>query len=246
MNPTHEAIFRKAMRSKNQGAVLRVASVFERIGDHNKARTLYRRALPHHRALPHFKFQFGASVRGTPIAGTDGAVIPPGRYWLNIVGTPQYSGEVKRSKWLNFTMDHPEVIEEKREYSGTADNLILTVFFTIPPTATNYGLPGVHFPTSILGFPTIAGPAQSLADTSSRPPQMTSLEAIAEIPNLLGQGVQSGVQYTAETLGKAAGHAAKGVSEGLGGIPTKTLVLMGIGAIVGLALLNRLTLPKFV
>lgn len=232
---TSEAIFQKATVSTKPKAILEVARAFEALGATDKAWQLYNRAyMLRHRPN---QFGFGASVRGTPIAGTDGAVIPPGRYWLNI---PKYNTDVKRSKWLNFTMDHPEVKEEKREYSGTADNLIMTVFFIIPPTANNYGLPGVHFPTTILGFPTIADASvKSAADTIKRPSPMTSLEALAETPALLGQGIQSGVQYTAETVGKAA----KGVTEGLG-LSNTTLVVMGVGLVVGLVLLNRLMIPR--
>lgn len=229
MNP-NQAIFLKAMVSMRPEAIIEVARAFEALMVHDKAEYLYQRASTLHH------FGFGAMARGTPIKGTNGAVIPPGRYWIDVVN------DEKRKAWVNWTMDKPEVTIEKTEWSTDADaqHVVSTVIFTIPSTATNYGLPGVFFPTNILGFPTIAGAAvQSMADTVQRPAPMTSLEALAETPALLGQGIQSGVQFTAETIGKAA----KGVTEGLGISPTK-LVLIGLSALVGYSLLNRLMLSR--
>jgi len=230
MNTQHETIFQKAMTSVKPEAIIEVAQAFEALMVHDKAQYLYQ----HASALQHFGF--GAMARGTRIEGTNGAVIPPGRYWIDVVN------DEKRKAWVNWTMDKPEVTIEKTEWSTDADaqHVISTVIFTIPSTATNYGLAGVFFPTNVLGFPTIAGATiQGKADTVKRPAPMTSLEALAETPTLLGQGIQSGVQYTAETIGTAI----KGIGQGLG-IPTSTLAMMGIGLIVSLVLLNRLMIPR--
>lgn len=234
MNPQYQAIFLKAMASMKPEAIIEVARAFEALRATDKAWQLYNRAY----ALRHRgHFGFGAMVRGTPIKNTDGAVIPPGRYWVSI---PHMNEDKNLKKWVNFTMDHPEVTIEKEEWSGNADNLIKTVIFIIPSTATNYGLPGVHYPTQVLGTPNTADVTiKSQADTIKRPPPMTSLEALAETPSLIGQGIQSGVQFTAETIGKAA----KGVTEGLG-ISSTQLVLIGLSALVGLSLLNRFMLPR--
>jgi hypothetical protein len=217
MNPQYESIFRKAMVSQNSQAVLRVARAFEDMND-------IRGTLLRERILT---VGFGAMARGTPIKGTDGAVIPPGRYWQDIIG------ETHRSKWLNFTLDHPEVTVEKTEWSGPAENLVMSVIFLIPPTANNYGLPGVHYPTNVLGFPTIADTTvQGVKDTVQRPPPMTSMQALAETPNIIGQ-----------TVGKAVSETAKGISQGLG-VSTSTLVMAGIAGIASLILLNRFMMPK--
>jgi len=233
---SYEAIFQKAMVSVKPEAIIEVARAFEALMVTDKAWYLYQRVHMLQQWGQGQHFGFGAMARGTPIKGTNGAVIPPGRYWIDVVN------DEKRKAWVNWTMDKPEVTVEKTEWSTDADaqHVVSTVIFTIPSTTTNYGLPGVFFPTNILGFPTIADATiQGKADTVKRPAPMTSLQALAETPALLGQGIQSGVQYTAETIGTAV----KGIGQGLG-VTTSTLAMMGIGLIVSLVLLNRLMIPR--
>jgi hypothetical protein len=232
MNTLHETIFQKAMVSQRPEAILEVARAFEASMVPDKACQLYNRVY----TLRHqVQVAFGAMARGTPIKGTNGAVIPPGRYWIDLID------DAKRKVWVNWTVDKPEVTIEKTEWSTDADaqHVISTAIFTIPSTTSNYGLPGVFFPTNSLGFPSIADTTiQSKADTVKRPAPMTSMEALAEVPSLLGQGVQSGVQYTAETIGQAA----KGVGQGLGLSPTN-LIMIGVAALATLVLLNRFMIP---
>jgi hypothetical protein len=183
---------------------------------------------------------FGAMARGTPIKGTNGAVIPPGRYWIDLVD------DTKRKTWVDLTVDKPEITIEKSEWSADVPGHVIEhIIFSVPSTASNYGLPGIFFPTQIIGFPTLAGSASnpyavhSKADTVQRPSSMTHAEAMTEIPDLFAKGLQHSVEYVAETAGKAASSAAKGV-----GLGTSTLALIGVGTLVGLFLLNRLMIPS--
>lgn len=213
MNPQHEAIFRKALASIKPKAIMEVARAFEGL-DNVKAWQLYQRAYGLGQA-----FAFGAMARGTVVQGTNGAVIPPGRYWLDVVSQ-------HRQAFDDWKKDKPEVHVETSEED--TDTNMLSVIFTIPAMANNYGLSGVFFPTQVLGFPTIAPPnVKSKADTIQRPDPTTSADVLAEM---------------AAAMGKAAGAAGKGAGSALG-ISTTTLVLIGVGTLFGLFMLNRLMMP---
>ena len=221
MNAQHEAIFRKAMVSGRPQAILGVARAFHDMGDFTRANVLHERA----RTMTwivgvNCNVGFGAMARGTPVKGTNGAVVPPGRYWLDVVsGHRQAFDDWKKGK--------PEVKVETTE--DDTDSNMLFVIFSIPSTANNYGMPGVFFPTQVLGFPTIAGPTvQSKQDTGSVPDAETSTEVLSDITG---------------AIGKALGSAGKGASEGLG-ISTTKLAMIGGGVIIALVLLNRLMMPR--
>lgn len=222
MKAQHEEIFRKAMVSNKPQAILEVGRAFHALGDFRKAKILHERAVT-------MTWTFGAMSRGTPIDGTNGAVIPPGRYWIDLVN------QEKRKAWVNWTIDKPEVTVEKSEWMASdPEHVIETVIFSIPSTANNYGLPGVFFPTKVLGFPTIAEPEviKSKADTVQRPPPLTHLDAVSEVPGVLSEGLQSGVKYTAETVGKAAGSLASGIGQGFGLSPSQLLIALSILALL--------------
>jgi hypothetical protein len=158
-------------------------------------------------------------ARGTPVKDTNGAVIPPGRYWLDVLGD-------KRKIFTDWAKGKPEVRIESTE--DHADENRLFVIFTIPTTANNYGLSGAFFPTNVLGFPTIATNVTSSADTIQRPDPMTSTDVMADI---------------SKAIGEALGAGAKGAGKGLG-ISTTTIILVGVGTLFGLFMLNRLMIPK--
>jgi hypothetical protein len=195
------------MVSRKPQAILEVARVFERLGASQKARLLYQR-------VNAFQFSFGAMARGTPIKDTNGAVIPPGRYWLDVLGD-------KRKTFTDWAKSKPEVKIETTE--DHPDENRLFVIFTIPTTANNYGLSGVFFPTNVLGFPTIAGNVQSSQDTVQRPDAPTSTDVLGSI-------------------GKTVGATTKSFGEGLGLSPVK-LALIGGTVLVVVILANQL-IPK--
>ena len=215
MNALHEAIFRKAMVSVNPEAILAVARAFDALMATRHAWQLYQRAYGLGQAIA-----FGAMARGTRIEGTNGAVIPPGRYWLDVP-----SG--KRAAFDDWKKGKPEVRIETSE--DDTDTNMLSIIFTIPAMAANFGLPGVFFPTNVLGFPTIAGAnIQSKQDTGTVPDAPTSADVLADITS---------------AIGKALGAAGKGAGEGLG-ISTTKLVMIGVGTLAGLFMLNRLMMPR--
>lgn len=204
----HEAIFQKALGSSNPTAVFEVARAFEAIGVVDKARPLYQ----HARSL----FSFGAMARGTPIPNTNGAVIPPGRYWQDIIGEPA------KKAWSEWIKGKPEVHVETTE--DHIDDNRLFVIFTIPTNANNYGKAGVFFPTKVLGFPSIApSNITSSQDTVQRPDPVTSSDVLAE-------------------MAKTAGKTTKSFGEGLGVTPT-TLALIGGGLLIALLLASRIMSP---
>ena len=215
MNAQYEAIFRRAMVSTNPQAILAVARAFEALMATQHAWRLYQRAFALGQA-----FAFGAMARGVPIKDTNGAVIPPGRYWLDVPSS-------KRAAFTDWKKGKPEVRIETTE--DDTDTNMLFVIFVIPPTASNFALPGVFFPTQVLGFPTIAGPTvQAKQDTGTVPEGESSADVLADITG---------------AIGKAIGSVGKGASEGLG-ISTTKLALIGVGALAGLFLLNRLLIPR--
>jgi len=265
-SPKLEAIFKKAMVSLNPDAILEVAGAFGDLGEEDIAQALYTRVSlleAPSRVMPTFGTQgngrrttFGAMQRGTPIPNTNGAVIPPGRYWIDVIG------DAKRKAWIDWSASKPEVIIEKSEYS--ADNLndpnqvMATIIFSIPPTANNFGHPGVFFPTQVLGFPTIAGAADdpyaihSKADTVQRAAPMTytdaAIEVISKAPKVIGRGAQQSVRYVAETAGKAVGDVLRGTGDSLGlpkfTLPSPTtMMLIGAGVLVSLILIGRIMTP---
>lgn len=219
------------MTSDNAIAIAEVAGLFHGMGALQFAAKLYQRA-------HELGTLFGAMARGTPIAGTNGAVIPPGRYWLDLVN------DNTRKAWVDWTVSKPEVVIERSDWqAGDPQHVVQTVFFTIPSNATNYGMPGVIFPTQVLGFPTIATPAtQTQADTVQRPPPMTYADAAKEVATTYQQAVQSGVKSVAQAAGSTAGAVTKGAFEGLG---LTTPKLIGLGVIAGLLLItiNRILSP---
>jgi hypothetical protein len=209
-----EAIFRKAMVSSRPQAILEVASCFERLGDTIKAKVLRERVIT-------MSWTFGAMARGTAITGTNGAVIPPGRYWQDIIGDPA------KKAWAEWVKSKPEVHIETTE--DHVDDNRLFVIFTIPLNASNYGMSGVFFPTKVLGFPSIASSqVTGSQDTIQRPDPMTSADTLAKI---------------AETIGQTAGAAAKGAGQGLGITPTK-LALIGLGVVATALLFGHFMIPK--
>lgn len=234
----NDIIFQKALCSQNSKAIFEVAWIFETMGQSHKARLLRERV--------YNSVSFGAMARGIPIPNTNGAVVPPGRYWIDVIG------DAKRKAWVDWSVSKPEVVIEKSEYS--ADNMndpnqvMMTVIFSIPPTANNFGHPGVFFPTQVLGFPTIAGPTNdpyavhSKADTVQRPAPMTYMEATEEVISKAPKGLSHSIEYLADTAGRAAGAAVKGAGKGLG-ISTTNIVLIGVAALASLFLLARMTSP---
>jgi hypothetical protein len=254
-SPKLEAIFKRAMVSMNPDAILEVAGAFGDLGEEDIAQALYTRVSlleAPSRVMP----TFGAMARGIPIPNTNGAIIPPGRYWIDVIG------DAKRKAWVDWSTSKPEVVIEKSEYS--ADNLndpnqvMATIIFSIPPTANNFGHPGVFFPTQVLGFPTIAGAANdpyavhSKADTVQRAAPMTytdaAVEVISKAPKVIGRGAQQSVRYVAETAGKAVGDVLRGTGDSLGlpkfTLPSSTtMMLIGAGVLVSLILIGRIMTP---
>jgi hypothetical protein len=234
-----ESIFQKALRSNKTKPIIAVSDAFEEMGESHKAKMLYKHIYAN-------AISFGAMARGIPVPNTNGAVVPPGRYWIDVIG------DAKRKAWIYWSVSKPEVTIEKSEYS--ADNLkdpnqvMMTVIFSIPPTANNFGHPGVFFPTQVLGFPTIAGPAnspysvQSKPDTVQRPAPMTYMEASKEVITKVPKGLSHSVEYIADTAGKAIGSAVKGAGEGLG-ISTTNVILIGVATLASLFLLARMSSP---
>jgi hypothetical protein len=216
MNTQYEAIYQKALQSNNCEVIVRVAQCFATIGETDKASILNARARLL-RLYDRKRVGFGAMARGTPIASTNGAVIPPGRYWIDL-------SKAQEKAFTDWSQGKPEVHVESTEDNGER----LFIILTIPTTANNYGLPGVFYPTQVLGFPTIAAAnVTSSADTISRPDPFTYTEAAKEI---------------AESVGEVLGAGTKGASKGLG-ISTTTIVLFSVGALVALMLVNRIMMP---
>jgi hypothetical protein len=217
MNTQHEVIFKKAMASSRPQAILEVASWFERLGDIAKAKVLHERAVTMTWVGRVNCWTFGAMARGTPITGTNGAVIPPGRYWQDIIG------DFAKNEWYEWKKSKPEVHVSTTE-EHTDDNRLF-VIFTVPSNASNYGMPGVFFPTQTLGFPSIAPTdVTSSQDTVQRPTPTTSADVVAE-------------------MAKTAGSATKSFGEGLG-ISTGKLVLIGVGVVASALFFGRFMIPK--
>lgn len=218
MNVQHEAIFRKAMASHRPQAILEVSRAFYDIGDTTKAKILHEHAVTM-TWTPRNTWRgisFGAMARGTPVKGTNGAVIPPGRYWQDIIGEPS------KKAWNEWIKGKPEVHVETTE--DHTDENRLFVIFNVPTTASNYGMPGVFFPTQVLGFPTVAAASvTSSADTIQRPDPMTSTEVLQQ-------------------MAQSTGAVAKSFGQGLGLTPTK-LALIGGVTLVTLILVSRIMTP---
>jgi hypothetical protein len=235
----NDIIFQKALHSRNPKAILAVSNAFREMGEFYKAKALYECVYP-------ISITFGAMARGIPVPNTNGAVVPPGRYWIDVIG------DAKRKAWVDWSVSKPEVTIEKSEYS--ADNLkdpnqvMMTVIFSIPPTANNFGHPGVFFPTQVLGFPTIAGPAnspysvQSKPDTVQRPAPIGYMDAVKELPSIYSKELEHSIEYIADAAGRAAGAAAKGAGAGLG-ISTTNVILIGVATLASLFLLARMSSP---
>lgn len=216
MNAQHEAIFRKAMVSGKPQAILGVARAFYDMGDIEKAHLLHNRAVTM-TWIGGINVSFGAMARGTPIPGTNGAVIPPGRYWIDLIGD-------KREKFKEWFAMKPEVTIEVIEHPDTNRDFAI---FIVPTFANNYGMPGVLFPTQDLGFPTIADAStHTSADTVQRPPPMTYTEATQEVGTMAGKAIGAGIK-----------GASTGISAGLGISPTMLWLGAGTFALIALKLL---------
>lgn len=153
---------------------------------------------------------FGGIVRG--VAQGDGAVIPPGRYWTDVFGD-------KRQVFLDWAKSKPEVQIQSTQEDNDADPPHLFVVLTIPTTSSNFGSPGVWYPTKALGFLTVAdSTVHTSDDVVQRPPPPTS----GDILGSMGSGIGSGI------------------SGALSKIDFATMVK--IGAVVGVVILAA-TLP---
>jgi len=140
----------------------------------------------------HFKnsgSDIGVMERGVPIPDTQGAVIPPGRYWLDVFNQTVFTD------WLH---EKPEVQVETTEDKG--DNHVFYIF-SIPSSATNYGKPGVWFPTVQLGFPTIASAGvQSSDDTVQKPDAPTPTEVAKDFFKTAGEVTGAGTSSLLDNI----------------------------------------------
>lgn len=125
--------------------------------------------------------EFGAEARGTVPQGVTGAaVIPPGRYWLDLFGA-------NIEFFQNWAKSKPEVRIESTEQNQDISPAHAFVIFSIPPTANNYGMPGVLFPTVKLGFPEIAdSTVHSSDDTVQKPPPPSATDVLHDAGTALG------------------------------------------------------------
>lgn len=144
---------------------------------------------------------FGAMARGTAIANTNGAVIPPGRYWLDTFDDLKGT----RTQFMKWLTQKPEVRVETTQEDSESNPRRLFTIFTIPANASNYGVAGVWFPTVALGFPTIAPAAGKTAvtqsdDTVQKPSAPTSTEVAKDIANSLGSILGAGTKGVVDNV----------------------------------------------
>jgi hypothetical protein len=139
-----------------------------------------------------FGADFGAMQRGIPVPGQPAGtvVIPPGRYWLDTFGP-------KRDVFNDWVKSKPEVHVETTEDEPDNDPPHTFTIFTIPKGVNNFNLEGLWFPTTQLGFPTIApltgpGAVNSGQDTVSKPDAPTSTDIMKEIADSIGQVTKAG------------------------------------------------------
>lgn len=158
-----------------------------------------------------FGSDFGAVERGIRPPGVTGAaVIPPGRYWLDAYGD-------KIARFQAWAAGKPEVSIETTQSEPGASPPHLFVIFTIPGTASNYGMSGVLFPTTDLGFPEGAdATVQTSDDVVQKPVAETSTQVLSDITH---------------AAGAAAGAAAQGAA---GAFDTTTLIKFGVAAVIAI------------
>lgn len=119
---------------------------------------------------------FGAMQRGIPVPGQPAGtvVIPPGRYWLDAFGD-------KRQVLGDWLKGKPEVHVETVEQDIDSNPPRLFVIFSVPKGVNNFNLEGVWFPTTQLGFPTIADSnVQSSDDTVQRPEVTKGIDGLLQ------------------------------------------------------------------
>lgn len=164
----------------------------------------------HFRAMQKPRFDFGAEEKGKTAPGMPAghAVIPPGRYWLDVYGD-------KIPAFLAWAQSKPEVHLETTQNDTESTPEHLFVIFSVPPTASNFGLSGVDFSTATFGFPEVApATVQSSDDVVQKPPPPTASDVLADAASAIGGALGSG--------GKAAASA----------LDTATLIKFGIVAAV--------------
>jgi hypothetical protein len=170
-----------------------------------------------------FGSDFGAVERGIKPAGvTDAAVIPPGRYWLDVYGD-------KIARFHTWAQGKPEVLIETSQEDTSASPPHLFVIFSIPTTASNFGMSGVLFPTTDLGFPEGADASvQSADDVVQKPAAETSGQVFSNIVH---------------TTSDAAGTAAQGF---LSVLTPRTILLgaLALGAVIFIGTLPGAVLRK--
>lgn len=136
----------------------------------------------HFRSMKKPRVEFGSVERGVmPPGVTDSRVIPPGRYWLDVFG-----GNIQLfQSWLH---SKPEVHVETSQEDTESSPPRLFAIFTIPSTASNFGMSGVLFPTNALGFPSDADATiHSSEDTVQKPSAPTSADILADITGAAGK-----------------------------------------------------------
>jgi hypothetical protein len=151
-------------------------------------------------------------AKGTPVPDSDGAVIPPGRYWLSVYGEPgdgQAASKERRSRFVydDWKASKPEVKVETNQEDADVDPRHLFVIFRVPAGVSNFGLPGVYFPTKLLGFPEVAPATVTGAeDTVQRPlPQADVLDVLADqVSGERGANLLKGVVFAAIAVGAVA------------------------------------------
>lgn len=178
-----------------------------------------------------FGADFGAMERGQAIPNTNGAVIPPGRYWLDSFDDANGT----RTQFMAWLAQKPEVkVESTQEFTDSSPTRLFTIF-TIPTTANNYGKSGVWFPTTALGFPEIAPATGTAAVTSSddtvvKPDAPTATDIAKQI---------------AGSIGQVAGSGTKGL---LDNVDTATMIklALAVGAVIFIATLPSALMKRAV
>lgn len=142
-------------------------------------------------------------ARGTPVPGTDGAVIPPGRYWLDSFADAKNT----RKQFLDWLKSKPEVKQETSQEDADSDPPHLFSIFVVPAGVSNFGLAGVLFPTKALGFPTVAPPSVTSSDDTVQrpPPAQNALDVLGDqLTGANGANLLKGVIFAGVAVGAIA------------------------------------------
>ena len=258
----NDIIFQKALASQRPKAILEVAQAFESLGEIRKARLLYEH-IYRWNTTP----VFGAATDKRSVsdlldivAAKDAAMINLANRVMEIFKKPEYTSSGTKDAYNALVKRYGQARDRAQKVIDKARSILHPMPLAFTDATDEYGrlLDSLNphwrenkWAAGDWSYEDVANRLNVIGSTGGQDietPQPMTIDSL-QIANAAThamdearKGLQRTTQYLAETAGKVASGAAKGVGEGLG-ISTTNVILIGVATLASLFLLARMSSP---